>query len=73
MGIYLGEGQYIHSSGQTMGRNGIGIDSLTDLTDPISAKYRQKWWHCGRVLKGFDPHTDSLTSTTVDVDTNLLK
>ncbi|AGF51937.1 slr1474 [Synechocystis sp. PCC 6803] len=73
VGMYLGEGKYIHSSGKTHGRNGIGIDSLTDLTDPISHKYFQKWWFCGRVIKSFNPVEDELASTSIAVDASLLK
>lgn len=73
VGLYLGAGQYVHSSGKTMGRNGIGRDSLTDLTDPISAKYAQKWWQCGRVIKSFDPSQDPLAIATTAVNRDLLK
>ncbi|AIE72722.1 MULTISPECIES: C40 family peptidase [unclassified Synechocystis] len=73
VGLYLGEGKYIHSSGKTHGRHGIGIDSLTDLTDPISHKYFQKWWFCGRVMKSFNPVEDSLANTDIAVDTKSLK
>ena len=37
--LYLGDGRYIHSSGKDKGRNGIGIDSLTDLSHPVSQSY----------------------------------
>ncbi|MBE9203666.1 C40 family peptidase [Synechocystis salina LEGE 06099] len=73
VGLYLGEGKYIHSSGQTHGRNGISIDSLTDLTDSISHTYFQKWWLCGRVMKSFNPVEDPLPSTDIVVDASLLK
>ena len=73
VGMYLGEGKYIHSSGKTHGRNGIGIDSLTDLTDPISHRYFQKWWFCARVVKSFNPVEDHLASTDIEVDSTLLK
>ncbi|MBE9242037.1 C40 family peptidase [Synechocystis salina] len=73
VGMYLGEGKYIHSSGQTHGRNGIGMDSLTNLTDPISHKYFQKWWFGGRVVKSFNPVEDYLANTDIAVDTRLLK
>ena len=33
VGLYLGEGCYIHSSGQKQGRNGIGIDKLSEMEE----------------------------------------
>jgi hypothetical protein len=50
--LHIGELQYIHSSGVQMGRNGIGIDLLTDLTtDRVSLGYYAKLRCCGRVIK----------------------
>jgi hypothetical protein len=52
--LYLGDLQYIHSSGVQMGRNGIGIDILTDLTqDPVSLGYYAKLRCCGRVMASY--------------------
>lgn len=51
--LYLGNGQYIHSSGKDQGRNGIGIDSLTDLSDPISATYQAQLRGAGRVTHSY--------------------
>ena len=73
VGLYLGAGQYLHSSGKSYGRNGIGVDSLTDLDDPISQNYFQKWWSIRRVTHSFDPQKDELVWTNVAVDTGLLK
>ncbi|MGA1623862.1 MAG: C40 family peptidase, partial [Synechocystis sp.] len=73
VGLYLGNGQYLHSSGKSRGRNGIGIDSLTDLSDPISHTYFQTWWYGGRVMASFDRHRHTLTSTDIFVNTDLLK
>ncbi|MGB3297070.1 MAG: C40 family peptidase [Phormidesmis sp.] len=53
--LYLGEGTYIHSSGKDKGRNGIGIDSLSDLNDPISANYYSLLRCFGRVIKSYQP------------------
>lgn len=53
--LYLSEGRYIHSSGSSMGRNGIGIDSLTDLRDPISAGYYALLRCFGRVVASYQP------------------
>ena len=52
--LHLGNLYYIHSSGIQMGRNGIGIDRLTDRTeDPISCGYYAKLRCCGRVMTSF--------------------
>jgi cell wall-associated NlpC family hydrolase len=55
VGLYLGEGRYLHSSGREQGRNGIGIDSLTDLSDPISQIYYQQRRRPGRVMESYWP------------------
>ncbi len=54
VGLYLGEGRYIHSSG-LKGRNGIGIDSLVDLTDPVSQAYARQLRGFGRVVASYQP------------------
>ncbi|MEL6881658.1 MAG: C40 family peptidase, partial [Cyanobacteria bacterium J06607_10] len=53
--IYLGDGQYIHSSGKDKGRNGIGIDSIVDLSDPVSQGYFELIRCFGRVTKCYQP------------------
>ncbi|PSN12543.1 glycoside hydrolase [filamentous cyanobacterium CCT1] len=53
--LYLGAGQYIHSSGIDQGRNGIGIDSLIDLSDPVSAAYYSQRRRAGRVVESYRP------------------
>lgn len=53
--LYLEDGKYIHSSGKEQGRNGIGIDSITDLTDPISWTYYQQLQGAGRVSRSYQP------------------
>ncbi|MEB3161236.1 MAG: C40 family peptidase [Synechocystis sp.] len=73
VGLYLGNGHYLHSSGKSRGRNGIGIDSLVDLSDPISDTYFKTWWYGGRIMESFDPQRHSLATTNITVDTNLLK
>ncbi len=50
VGLYLGEGRYIHSSGQKMGRNGIGIDLLSTEADAVSQAYYQQLRGAGRVI-----------------------
>jgi cell wall-associated NlpC family hydrolase len=54
VGLYLGTGSYIHSSGQKMGRNGIAIDRLTAEGDEISRSYFQQLRSYGRVVKCFE-------------------
>lgn len=55
VGLYLGDGQYLHSSGQAQGRNGIGVDSLLlrDQPDPgpIARAYYQQFRGAGRVTR----------------------
>jgi cell wall-associated NlpC family hydrolase len=55
VGLYLGEGFYIHSSGQEMGRNGIGIDWLSEQEDEIGRSYYRQLLCCGRVVKSYEP------------------
>ncbi|MEB3312767.1 MAG: C40 family peptidase [Cyanobacteriota bacterium] len=55
VGLYLGEGTYIHSSGIDQGRNGIGLDSLNDLSDPISRVYYEQRRRPGRVMASYCP------------------
>lgn len=55
VGLYLGEGQYIHSSGKDKGRNGIGIDTLYPSDDPVSRGYYGLLKGAGRVLKSYQP------------------
>lgn len=59
--LYLGEGRYIHSSGKDQGRNGIGIDSLTDLSDPISQTYHHQRRRAGRVMESYRPAASTFT------------
>lgn len=53
--LYIGEGRYIHSSGKDKGRNGIGIDSIVDLSDPVSQGYHELIRCFGRVVKSYQP------------------
>ncbi|MEO0987098.1 MAG: C40 family peptidase [Cyanobacteria bacterium J06639_14] len=53
--LYLGAGNYIHSSGKDQGRNGIGIDSITDRTDPVSRTYYEQLRGAGRVTRSYQP------------------
>jgi len=53
--IYIGDGKYIHSSGQDKGRNGIGIDSIADLSEPVSQRYHDLLRCFGRVMSSYQP------------------
>lgn len=55
VGLYLGKGSYIHSSGKEIGRNGIGIDSLFDPKNEVSRSYHRQLRRCGRVVKCYQP------------------
>lgn len=56
VGLYLGNNSYIHSSGKQTGRNGIGINLLSDQEDEISRYYYQHFWGGGRVVASYQPH-----------------
>lgn len=51
--LYLGDGYYIHSSGEKIGRNGIGIDRLSPQESEVSRNYYQIFWGVGRVSVSF--------------------
>ena len=53
--LYLGDGYYIHSSGKETGRNGIGIDQLSEHGDKIGQYYYKQLHSCGRVVCSFNP------------------
>ncbi len=55
VGLYLGENQYIHSSGQSQGRNGIGIDILSDTGDRVSQTYYRQLRGAGRIMTSYQP------------------
>lgn len=51
--LALGADQYIHSSGPAHGRNGIGLDSLKELKDLVSAHYQAQLRGAGRVTQAY--------------------
>jgi cell wall-associated NlpC family hydrolase len=53
--IYLGHGTYIHSSGITQGRNGIGIDLLSEQGNQVSRNYYAQVRGAGRVVRSYQP------------------
>jgi hypothetical protein len=55
VGLYLGDNRYIHSSGKAQGRNGIGIDVLSDDGDLVSQAYYQQLRGYGKVVASYQP------------------
>ncbi len=56
--IHLGQGRYLHSSGQEHGRNGIGIDSIHPSDQhPVACHYRSELRGAGRVTRCHDGST----------------
>jgi len=53
VGLYLGDNGYIHSSGKEQGRNGIGIDILSEDGDKVSQIYYQQLRGCGKVVASY--------------------
>ncbi len=58
VGLYLADGYYIHSSGKEQGRDGIGIDVLSEQGDVVSQSYYQQLRGAGRVFKSYEPHRE---------------
>ncbi|OKH42283.1 glycoside hydrolase [Calothrix sp. HK-06] len=54
VGLYLGGGRYIHSSGKEQGRNGIGIDILSEQGDAVSQSYYKQLRGAGRVIQSYE-------------------
>ena len=53
--LYIDDGNYIHSSGKDKGHNKIGVDSITDLSHPVSQGYYELIRCFGRVVKSYQP------------------
>jgi cell wall-associated NlpC family hydrolase len=55
VGLHLGGGRYLHSSGQEHGRNGIGVDDINPRnSDPVAVHYRSELRGAGRVMHCHD-------------------
>jgi cell wall-associated NlpC family hydrolase len=55
VGLHLGGGRYLHSSGAAHGHNGIGIDDLAPHNlSPVARHYRQELRGAGRVMHSHD-------------------
>ena len=52
--MYIGDGEYIHSSGHEKGRNAIAIDKL-DESDRVRKTYYQQFRGAGRVVRSYCP------------------
>ena len=58
VGLHLGQGRYLHSSGREHGHNGLAINSLdSHHQDAISRHYRQELRGAGRVQRCHDGTT----------------
>jgi hypothetical protein len=55
VGLHLGGGRYLHSSGREHGRNGLGIDDLNPYNShPVACHYRAELRGAGRVMRCHD-------------------
>jgi hypothetical protein len=55
VGLHLGLGRYLHSSGREHGRDGLGIDDLNPHNDhPVASHYRRELRGAGRVMHCHD-------------------
>ena len=58
VGLHLGGGRYLHSSGREHGRDGLGTDQLARHDgDPVSCHYRRELRGAGRVVRCHDGTT----------------
>lgn len=57
VGLYVGDHSYIHSSGKEQGRNGIGINCLSEQGDIVSQTYYRQLRGAGRVVTSYQPQT----------------
>lgn len=55
VGLYLGDNQYIHSSGKDRGHNGIAIDVLSPEGNPVSQAYYAQLRGAGRIVAAYQP------------------
>ena len=54
VGLYLGDGEYLHSSSPKR-RNGIGIDRIDGDKHWVGRFYALQWRGCGRVVESYVP------------------
>ena len=55
VGVHLGSGFFIHSSGSTLGRDGIGIDRLAKDGGRVAANYFPIYRSCHQVCSSWPP------------------
>lgn len=55
VGLYLDDGFYIHSSGRDQGRNGVGVDVLSEVGDKVSQTYYRQLRGAGRIVTSYQP------------------
>jgi NlpC/P60 family/Bacterial dipeptidyl-peptidase Sh3 domain len=55
VGIYVGQAKYIHCSGIKNGRNGISLDTLSNIGDETSKFYFSTLRGVGRVMSSYLP------------------
>lgn len=55
VGLYLGNNQYIHSSGKAQGHNGIAIDVLSTTGSAVSQAYLAQLRGAGRIVATYQP------------------
>lgn len=55
VGLYLGDGHYIHSSCKETGRNGIAIDVLSEKGDVVTQYYYRLLRGAGRAIASYQP------------------
>ena len=53
--LYLGDNRYLHCSGKTGGRNGIGIDIISPDASSVGSFYYQQLRSAGRVVASYQP------------------
>lgn len=61
VGLHLGDGYYIHSSGQHTGRNGIALDRLSEDGDEIGRSYFRQFVGARRVVASYQLSSGSYT------------
>lgn len=59
VGLYVGDGCYIHSSGNDQGHNGIHVDRLAADGEPISQVYFSQLRGAGRIIASYCPRSRS--------------
>jgi len=55
VGLYVGDNQYIHSSGKDQGHNRIAIDVLSDQGTAVSRAYYAQLRGAGRIVAAYQP------------------